>query len=148
MNIEPNPSTYDPNCSQCHGTGKLMGTPYDPPFECDCWDRQPEQPTTKGGTDSICIGLPRLSTPTPEMKPTGPANLPEGHEAYPVVIGPDGVLSVGWGGTFTWVSDCHNGLRWNSLYLYGWCEDDATFWRTTAIRERFTAKWALFRPVG
>ena len=35
---------YDPDCETCNGTGHIYGTLYDPPEECDCWDRYDPSP--------------------------------------------------------------------------------------------------------
>ena len=108
-------------CSQCHGTGKVLGTPYDKPEQCDC------RP----------VNLKRA-----------PDNLPEGHVAYPVVMDDEKGMciqipmfdprSVGI---------CPNGLYINGLYLYGWCEDDARFFEPFPLGRVYQAKWALFRKV-
>lgn len=85
----------------------------------------------------------------------GPANLPEGHRAYPVVM--DGEprtkkelrkgLCVSFDGSLWPVGLCHNGTIEDGMYLYGWCRDDATKWTRAAINATTEAKWALFRKV-
>ena len=108
--------------------------------------------------DCICLGF---RPPTAEMEecinemmrptgPTGPANLPTGHKAYPVVMddtkGNRGLCvmfnEVPWP-----VYHCGNGMTEDGLYLYGWCDDDATYIWSFPIGLAYTAKWALFRPV-
>ena len=44
---------YDPNCPKCHGTGCLPSPRFDPPEECDCWDRhQPADDGRRPATDA------------------------------------------------------------------------------------------------
>ena len=80
------------------------------------------------------------------FEPEGPANLPEGHKAYPVVNSVDG-LGVLLGAGIRVIGDCHNGTVINGMYLYGWCRDDATKWTRAAINASSCAGWALFRKI-
>jgi hypothetical protein len=41
----------------------------------------------------------------------------------------------------------YNGNRFEGIYLYGWCQDDAATWTPVAVNDKSKAKWALFRPV-
>jgi hypothetical protein len=85
--------------------------------------------------------------PAEPSKPIGPANLPEGHKAYPVVMD-DGSLCVALPTGNVPVCDCHNSMSVDGLHLYGWCRDNvASSYCLNAVYLDTEAKWALFRKV-
>ena len=48
---DENSKGYQHDCQRCHGTGCVSTKRYDPPEECDCWDRfQPEEGDKQNAT--------------------------------------------------------------------------------------------------
>ncbi len=121
--------------------------------ECPFWLRDPKHPNVLCGAENkkLYCGKDKKWMKKQSTKPTHvPANLPDLHWAYPVIMNEVKGLCVKFDKPFDLfpVNQCHNGMFHESRYLYGWCENDATSWTTQAIGRSYQARWVLFRPLN
>jgi hypothetical protein len=121
--------------------------------ECPFWIRNTKYPDVFCGAENkkLYCGKDKKWMKKQSTKPTHvPANLPDLHWAYPVVMNEVKGLCVKFDKPFDLfpVNQCHNGMFHESRYLYGWCRKDAMLYYPDPISQEYVARWVLFRPLN